>query len=152
MGFRTVAIARGKDKEALARKLGAHVYIDSKSDDVGAALKKLGGARIVLATATSGEAMGATLGGLSVDGRLIVLGAAMDPIQLAPGTLIGQRQGIVGWPSGTSIDSQDTMAFSAMTGVRPMTETFPLERAAEAYERMLSNQARFRVVLTTAPS
>lgn len=112
MGFRTVAIARGKDKEPLARKLGAHVYLDSKSDDVGAALRKLGGARIILATVTSGEAMAQALPGLGLDGRLVVLGAAMEPVPVSLGQFIGPRQGIVGWPSGTSIDSEDTMAFT----------------------------------------
>ena len=149
MGFRTVAIARGKDKEALAKKLGAQVYIDSKGEDVGASLQKLGGARAVLATVTSGEAMAQALPGLGTDGRLLIIGAAMDPMPVIPAYLIGQRQSVQGWPSGTSMDSQDTMAFSAMTGVRPMIEEFPLERANEAYQRMLSNDARFRVVLTT---
>ena len=149
MGFRTIAIARGKDKEALARQLGAHHYIDSQVGSVSEALRSVGGAKIILATATSSDAMAATLGGLSVDGRLIVLGADFKPMQLATAALIGRRSGIYGWPSGSSIDSEDTMRFSAMTGVRPMTETFPLEKAAEAYERMMSNKARFRVVLTT---
>jgi D-arabinose 1-dehydrogenase-like Zn-dependent alcohol dehydrogenase len=149
MGFRTIAIARGKDKEALARQLGAHHYIDSQAGDVSEALRSVGGAKIILATATSSDAMAATLGGLSVDGRLIVLGADFKPMQLVTAALIGRRSGIYGWPSGSSIDSEDTMRFSAMTGVRPMTETFPLEKAAEAYERMMSNKARFRVVLTT---
>jgi alcohol dehydrogenase/propanol-preferring alcohol dehydrogenase len=147
MGYRTVAIARGKDKEALARKLGAHAYIDSKSEDVGASLRKLGGARIVLATVTNSEAMAAVLPGLGTDGKLIVLGAAMEPIGLSMGSLIFRRQSLAGWPSGTAMDSQDTLAFSALTGVRPMIETFPLERAGDAYARMMSNQARFRVVL-----
>jgi alcohol dehydrogenase/propanol-preferring alcohol dehydrogenase len=150
MGFRTVAIARGKDKEPLARKLGAHGYIDSKGEDVGAALRKLGGARVVLATVTSGEAMAAVLPGLATDGKLVVLGAAMDPVGLTLAQLIFRRNAVVGWPSGSSIDSEDTLAFSALTGVRSMNETFPLERAADAYARMMSNQARFRVVLTTA--
>lgn len=149
MGFRTIAIARGKDKEPLARQLGAHHYIDSQAGDVSEALQKLGGAKIVLATATSAEAMAATIGGLSVDGRLIVLGADFKPMQLVTAGLIGRRSGIYGWPSGSSIDSEDTMRFSAMTGVRPMTETFPLEKAQEAYDRMMSNKARFRVVITT---
>lgn len=150
MGFRTIAIARGKDKEPLARQLGAHHYIDSEAGDVSEALQKLGGAKIVLATATSADAMAATMGGLSIDGRLIVLGADFKPMPLVSASLIGRRAGIYGWPSGSSIDSEDTMRFSAMTGVRPMTETFPLENATEAYERMMSNKARFRVVLTTA--
>ena len=149
MGFRTIAIARGKDKEPLARQLGAHHYIDSQAGDVAEALRNLGGARIVLATATNADAMAATIGGLSVDGRLIVLGADFKPMQLNGVALIGRRSGIYGWPSGSSIDSEDTMRFSAIAGVRPMTETFPLERAAEAYDRMMSNKARFRVVITT---
>lgn len=149
MGFRTIAIARGTDKEPLARQLGAHHYIDSQAVDVSEALQKLGGAKIVLATATSSEAMAATMGGLAIDGRLIVLGADFKPMQLVTVGLIGRRSGLYGWPSGTSIDSEDTLRFSAMTGIRPMTETFPLEKAAEAYDRMMSNKARFRAVLTT---
>jgi alcohol dehydrogenase/propanol-preferring alcohol dehydrogenase len=149
MGFRTIAIARGKDKEPLALQFGADQYIDSLASDVSEALKKLGGARIVLATATNAEAMVATMGGLALDGRLIVLGADFKPVPLVTATLIGRRAGICAWPSGSSIDSEDTMRFSARTGVRPMTETFPLERAGQAYERMMSNKARFRVVLTT---
>jgi len=150
MGFRTIAIARGRDKEALARQLGAHHYIDSQAGNVAEALQKLGGAKIVLATATNADAMAATIGGLSLDGRLIVLGADFKPMQLVTAGLIGRRSGIYGWPSGSSIDSEDTMRFSAMSGVRPMTETFPLEKATEAYEHMMSNKARFRVVLTVA--
>jgi D-arabinose 1-dehydrogenase-like Zn-dependent alcohol dehydrogenase len=147
MGFRTIAIARGTDKEALARQLGAHDYIDSQSGDVAEALQMLGGAKIVLATATNADAMAATIGGLSLDGRLIVLGADFKPMQLVTVGLVMRRSGIYGWPSGSSIDSEDTMRFSAMTGVRPMTETFPLEMANEAYEHMMSNKARFRVVI-----
>ena len=149
MGFKTVAIARGKDKEALARELGARHYIDSASIDPAAELTKFGSARVILATATSGKAMNAVLGGLGIDGKLVVLGAAMDKIEVDPLLLIGGRRSIAGWPSGTAIDSQDTLAFSALTGVRPMTEVFPLERAPEAYDRMMSGKARFRVVLTT---
>ncbi len=150
MGFRTVAIARGKDKEALAHELGAHHYIDSQSQDPAAELTRLGGASVVLATVTNGKAMGATLDGLGIDGKLIVLGGAQDPMEVPPASLIGGRRSIQGWPSGTSIDSEDTMAFSALTGVRSMNEIFPLERASEAYERMMSGAARFRVVLSTA--
>ncbi len=150
MGFRTVAIARGKDKEALARKLGAWQYIDSQSKDAAAELAKLGGAKVILATVTSGKAMSAVLGGLGVNGKLIIVGAAADPLEVPAGLLIGGRRSIVGWPSGTSVDSQDTLSFSVLTGVRAMTEVFPLERAAEAYERMMSGKARFRAVLTTA--
>lgn len=149
MGFRTVAIARGKDKEKLARELGAQHYIDSQAGSVGEQLNALGGAKIVLATVTNGEAMTAALEGLAVDGKLIIVGAAMEPLQVSSLAMIGGRRAIQGWPSGTSIDSEDTMRFSAMSGVRPMTEVFPLERATEAYERMMSNKARFRVVLTT---
>jgi alcohol dehydrogenase/propanol-preferring alcohol dehydrogenase len=149
MGFRTIAIARGKDKEPLARQLGAHDYIDSTSGDPAAALQQLGGAKIILATATSAQAMAAAIGGLALDGRLIVLGADFTPMPLNTAGLIGKRTGIYGWPSGPSIDSEDTMRFSAIAGVRPMTETFPLEKAPEAYDRMMSNRARFRVVITT---
>ncbi len=147
MGFRTVAIARGKDKEPLARELGAHVYIDSTAENVGRALAKLGGAKVVLATVTSGKAMAAVIPGLGIDGKLIVLGAAGDPLEISALALIGQRKSIQGWPSGTSADSQDTMNFSVMTGVRSRNEEFPLERAAEAYARMMSGEAKFRVVL-----
>src|SRR6266851_2636783 len=149
MGFTTVAIARGKDKEELARKLGARHYIDSQSQDPAAELTRLGGAKLILSTVTSGKAMTATIGGLGVGGKLIVLGAADEPLQVSALALIGARRSIAGWPSGRSIDSQDTMAFSALTGVRSMNELMPLERAAEAYDRMMSGKARFRVVLTT---
>ena len=149
MGFRPIAIARGKDKEPLAKQLGAQHYIDSAATDPAAELQKLGGARIILATATNAQAMSASIGGLSLDGRLIVLGADFTPMQLNTVSLIGKRSGLYGWPSGSSMDSEDTMKFSAMTGVRPMIETFPLEEAQEAYDRMMSNKARFRVVITT---
>jgi D-arabinose 1-dehydrogenase-like Zn-dependent alcohol dehydrogenase len=148
-GLRTVAVARGADKEALARQLGAAHYIDSQATDVAAELTRLGGAKVILATVTNGDAMTAALGGLGIDGKLIVLGAAMEPLAVPPLLLIGGRRSVQGWPSGTSIDSQDTLAFSVLTGVRAMIETFPLERAPEAYERMMSGKARFRVVLTT---
>jgi D-arabinose 1-dehydrogenase-like Zn-dependent alcohol dehydrogenase len=149
MGCHTVAIARGKDKEPLARKLGAHHYIDSNIQDVAAELTKLGGARVVLATVTNSQAMAATIGGLGVDGKLIIVGASAEPLEVPPLALILARRGIIGWPSGTSIDSEDTMAFSALAHIRPMIETMPLERAAEAYDRMMSGAARFRMVLTT---
>jgi len=149
MGFRTIAIARGKEKEPLALKLGASRYLDSETQDPAKELAALGGAKVVLATVTSGKAMTATLGGLAVNGKLIVLGAPDEPLQVPGVLLIGGRRSISGWPSGTSLDSQETMAFSHMAGVRPMTEIFPLERAAEAYERMMSGKAQFRVVLTT---
>ena len=149
MGFRTVAIARGADKEPLARRLGATDYVDSDSQNPAEELKKLGGATVILATATSGSAMTAALGGLAIGGTMIVVGAPADPLQVPAGLLIGGRRSIAGWPSGRSIDSQDTLRFSALTGVRSMNEVFPLERAAEAYDRMMSGQARFRVVLST---
>jgi D-arabinose 1-dehydrogenase-like Zn-dependent alcohol dehydrogenase len=149
MGFRTVAIARGADKEPLARRLGASHYIDSQTKNPADELLKLGGARIILATATSGKAFAAALGGLAIDGKMIIVGAAGDPMEVSAFQLIGGRRSIAGWPSGRSIDSQDTLRFSALTGVRSMNEIFPLERATEAYERMMSGKARFRVVLTT---
>jgi len=149
MGFDTVAIARGGDKEKLARQLGARVYIDSQAQDPAVELTKLGGARVVLATITNGAAMAATIGGLGVDGRLLVLGAPQDPLQVPAGLLIFGRRSVAGWASGTSSDSEDTMAFAAQTGVRSLNELFPLERATEGYARMMSGDARFRVVLTT---
>ena len=149
MGFKTVAIARGMDKEPLARKLGAWSYIDSKTQDPAVELLKLGGAKVVLATVTNGDAMSATLGGLGVNGKLIILGAAAEPLHVPGIALLLGRRSIVGWPSGTSIDSQDTLNFSLLTGVRAMSEVFPLERATEAYEHMMSGKARFRAVLTT---
>jgi D-arabinose 1-dehydrogenase-like Zn-dependent alcohol dehydrogenase len=149
MGFKTVAIARGSDKEALARELGAHHYIDSQTKDVVAELAKLGGAKVIVATVTNAEAMSATMGGLAVNGKLMVLGAPYEPLAVPALLLIGGRRSVAGWYSGTSIDSQDTLSFSTLSGVRAMTEVFPLERAAEAYDRMMSGKARFRVVLTT---
>lgn len=147
MGFKTVAIARGKDKEALAKQLGAHHYIDSESENPGEALQKLGGARVILATVTNGDAMNAALGGLGVNGVFIVLGAAPEPLKIGTVPLLTGRKSVLGWPSGTSIDSEDTMNFSALTGVRSMNEVYPLDKAPEAYERMLSGKAKFRVVL-----
>jgi D-arabinose 1-dehydrogenase-like Zn-dependent alcohol dehydrogenase len=148
MGFRTAAIARGKDKEPLAKQLGAVHYIDSQNSDPAEELNKLGGAKAVIATVTNGQAMSATIGGLAPRGRLLVLGAAEDLVQAPPLALIMGRRAIEGWYSGTSIDAQDTLEFSALSGVRSMNERYPLEKANEAYERMLSGKARFRVVLT----
>jgi alcohol dehydrogenase/propanol-preferring alcohol dehydrogenase len=148
MGFDTVAIARGSDKEPFVRRLGARLYIDSRAQDPAAELTRLGGARAILATATSGAAMTAAIGGLGVDGRLMVVGAPQDPLAVPAGLLIGGRRSIAGWASGRAIDSEDTMAFAVRTGVRSMNEPYPLDRAAEAYERMMSGDARFRVVLT----
>jgi len=148
MGFNTVAIARGLDKEPLARKLGANSYIDSHAQDPAKELLKLGGAKVVLATVTNGGAMSAVLGGLGVNGKLIILGAAAEPLQVPGIPLLMGRRSVLGWPSGSSIDSQDTLFFSAQTGVRSMNEVFPLARATEAYDHMMSGKARFRAVLT----
>jgi len=148
MGFRTVAIARGKDKEPLARQLGASHYIDSRAEDPAAALRALGGAAVVLATVTDGPAMSATVGGLGLRGTLMILGAPPS-LEISPFALIAGARAIRGWYSGTSIDSEDTLAFSVRSDVRSMNEVFPLERAAEGYARMMSGAARFRVVLTT---
>jgi len=150
MGFSTVAIARGKEKEPLARTLGARHYIDSSTQDVAEALGALGGAKVVLATVTSGKAMSAVLGGLAIDGKLIMVGVSEEPVEVPITPFIMGRRSVSGWPSGTAADSQDTLAFSALTGVRPMIEEYPLERAAEAYDRMIGGGARFRVVLKTS--
>jgi D-arabinose 1-dehydrogenase-like Zn-dependent alcohol dehydrogenase len=150
LGFRTVAIARGTDKADLAGKLGAHHFIDNSSEDVAAALNRLGGARAMLATVTDAEAMTAAIDGLAVRGRLIVVGVDSKPIQVSPLQLIGASRSIVGHVSGTSIDEEDTLAFSSLTSVRPMIETMPLASAAEAYARMMRGNARFRMVLTMA--
>ncbi len=149
MGFKTVAIARGKDKQALAKKLGAQHYIDAQAQDPAAELVKLGGARVILATVTNGKAMTAVLGGLGINGKAIILGAAHEPLEVPAILLISGRRSVVGWPSGSPVDSQDTMSFSALMGVRSMNEIFPLEHASGAYELMMSGKARFRVVLTT---
>ena len=146
MGFKTVAIARGKDKEPLAKKLGAIHYIDSQAQDPAAELNKLGGARVIIATVTNADAMTAVLGGLGANGVLMVIGAA-GPLSVNPILLINGRRSVKGWYSGTSIDSQDTLRFSALAGVQSMNEIFPLEQVTEAYERMMSGKARFRVVL-----
>ncbi len=148
MGYRTVAIGRGKDKEPLAVKLGASLYLDTDAVNVAKELASLGGASVILATAPDSKAMSALIDGLGVGGKLIAVGAAADPISVTPIQLIGQRRSIQGWPSGTARDSEDTLNFCALTGIRPMVETFPLEQAAAAYDRMVSGKARFRVVLT----
>jgi D-arabinose 1-dehydrogenase-like Zn-dependent alcohol dehydrogenase len=149
LGFETVAIARGTAKEELARKLGAHHYVDSTAGDPAEALQKLGGVELILSTVTSSDAMGAVFGGLRPNGKLLVVGASMEPIPVPAAMLIGGSKTIAGHASGTSIDSEDTLNFSVLSGVRPMIETVPLERAAEAYEKMLSGDARFRMVITT---
>lgn len=149
MGMEVVAISRGPGKAELARRLGAHHHIDSDATDAGRELAELGGAQVVLATAASGAAAADMLPGLAARGQLLVLGAADDPLQVLPPSLIMAATAIVGHPSGTSKDSEDALRFSSMTGVRPMIETAPLERAAEAYAAMMNNEARFRMVLTT---
>ena len=149
MGFHTIAIARGQDKGPLAKKLGAKHYIDSESQNAVAELEKLGGVKVMLSTVTSGKAVNAVLGGLGINGRLILVGNPDQPLEVPGRLLIAGRRSISGWPSGSPIDSQDTLGFAALSGVRPMTEVFPLERATDAYERMMSGKARFRVVLTT---
>jgi D-arabinose 1-dehydrogenase-like Zn-dependent alcohol dehydrogenase len=149
MGFKTVGIARGKDKEALARKLGAQIYIDSQSQDPAAELQKLGGAKVIVATVTNGQAMSAVQGGIAINGTLLVVGAA-DSLQLSPLVLITGQRSVKGWYSGTAKDSQDTLEFSVLSGVRSMNEVYPLDKVSEAYGRMSSGKARFRVVLTMA--
>jgi|SRR5271155_1370629 len=148
LGFKTVAIAHGEDKAPLARQLGAHHYIDNAAEDPSAALQRFGGAKAILATVTSGEAMSSVQGGLALNGTLMVIGA-VDSLAVDALNLLRGRRSVKGWYSGTSIDSQDTLAFSVLTGVRSINEVFPLERAAEGYQRMIDGQARFRVVLTT---
>jgi D-arabinose 1-dehydrogenase-like Zn-dependent alcohol dehydrogenase len=148
MGFQTVAIGRGKDKEALARKLGAHDYIDSGTGDVTTELQKLGGARVILATAPNAQAISGLVDGLSVNGKLLVPAAPAEPLTVSVWSLIMGRRSVAGWYSGTARDSQDTLEFSALTGVHPMIEKYSLSRVAEAYEQMHSGKARFRAVLT----
>lgn len=148
MGFETVALGRGKDKEALARKLGAHHYIDSGTSDAAAELQKLGGARVILATAPNAKAISALVEGLAVDGNLLVPAAASEPLTVSVMPLIMGRRSISGWYSGTARDSQDTLEFSALHGVHPMIEKYPLERVTDAFEQMHSGKVRFRVVLT----
>jgi D-arabinose 1-dehydrogenase-like Zn-dependent alcohol dehydrogenase len=147
MGFKTVAIARGADKGPLATKLGAHIYIDSTSQNPAAELTKLGGAKVILATVTDSKTMSSAVAGLGIDGKFVVVGASAEPVEVSPLLLIGPRRSIAGWPSGTAVDSEDTMKFSVLSSVRAMVETFPLAKAAEAYAHMMSGKARFRVVL-----
>jgi D-arabinose 1-dehydrogenase-like Zn-dependent alcohol dehydrogenase len=147
-GYKVAAVSRGVDNAALARKLGAHHYIDSQASNPAEELKKLGGARVILATAPSGKAMTALVDGLGTDGKMVVVGASMEPIQVTPIQLIGGRKSLQGWPAGTSADSEDTLNFAVLSGVRPMIEKFPLDRAHEAYDRMMSGKAEYRVVLT----
>ena len=149
MGFHTVAIARGEDKAPLARQLGAHRYIDTRAEDPAAALQKLGGAKVILATVTAGAAVNAVQAGLRPGGMLVLVGVP-EALDIQPVPLILGSRAVKGWYSGTSIDSQDTLAFSALTGVKSMNEIYPLSRVTEAYDRMMSGNARFRVVLTMA--
>ena len=149
MGFRTVAIARGADKQNLAHQLGAHHTINSKAQNVADELNKLGGAQVVLSTVTNSPAISAVIDGIKVGGKLIVVGVSAEPIEVSPFQLIGASRTVQGHASGASIDSEDTLDFSALANVRPMIETMPLERATEAYDRMFSGAARFRMVLTT---
>jgi D-arabinose 1-dehydrogenase-like Zn-dependent alcohol dehydrogenase len=148
MGFKTVAVGRGKDKAPLAKKLGAHQYIDSDAADAVAELQKLGGARVILATAPNAKAISALVDGLSPGGNLLVPAAPAEPLTVSMVPLINGRRSVAGWYSGTAKDSQDTLEFSALTGVRPMIEKYPLSRVTEAYEQMHSGKVRFRVVLT----
>src|SRR5271154_478239 len=147
-GYRVAAVGRGPANAALAKKLGAHLYIDSAATDPAVELQKLGGARVILATAPSSKAMSSLIDGLGMNGRMMVVGATMDPIEVTPIQLIFGMRNIQGWASGIPTDSEDTLKFAEMTGVRPMIEKFPLEKAAEAYARMMSGKAQFRVVLT----
>lgn len=150
MGFHTIAIGRSSHKEEeLMKKLGARQYIDNRLQNAVEELNKLGGAKVILATVPSGRAMADIIEGLSVNGKLIIIGASDEPIQAPPSVLILGRKSLIGWPAGTSMDSQDTLLFSVLSGVRSMNEIFPLERAAEAYDHMMSGKAKFRCVLTT---
>jgi len=147
MGFHTVALGRGRDKEQLARDLGAHVYIDTTVEDTGAALQRMGGARAILATSTSGEAMGPLVSGLAVRGKLILVGVPGDPIQLQAFPMVFGGRSVYGSLTGTPIDAEDALAFSVLENIRPMIEILPLEQAADAYARMMQGKARFRMVL-----
>src|SRR5882724_11408934 len=148
MGFRTVAIGRGGDKEPLAKKLGAHNYIDTAASEPAAALQALGGANVILATAPDSKAISALVDGLGPDGKLVIVGAGPEPLAITPLQLILSRRTVRGWPSGTAKDSEDTLQFGLLSAVRPMIERYPLEKAAEAYDQMISGRVRFRVVLT----
>ena len=147
-GYRVAAIGRGPENGALAKKLGAHVYIDSAATNAAAELQKLGGARVILATAPSSQAMSSLIDGLGANGRMMIVGATFDPIEVSPVQLIINRRDLQGWVAGIPADSEDALRFAEMTGVRPMIEKYPLAKAAEAYARMLSGKAEFRVVLT----
>ena len=147
-GYKVAAIGRGSESATLAKKLGASVYIDNKVTNAAEALQKLGGAQVILATAPNSKAMTEVIDGLAPNGNLMVIGVTADPIEVTPAQLVNGSKSIQGWASGTPADAQDTLRFAELTGVRPMIETYPLEKAAEAYARMMSGQAQFRVVLT----
>ncbi len=147
-GYKVAAIGRGSENAALAKKLGASVYIDSKATKAAEELQKLGGAQVILATAPNSKAMSELIDGLGPNGRLMVIGATFDPIEVTPAQLITGSRIIAGWAAGTPADCDDTLAFAELSGVRPMIETFPLEKASEGYARMMSGDAKFRVVLT----
>jgi D-arabinose 1-dehydrogenase-like Zn-dependent alcohol dehydrogenase len=147
-GYKVVAIGRGPENEALAKKLGANIYIDSKATKAAEELQKLGGARVILATAPSSKSMSELIDGLGANGKLVVIGAAFDPIEVSPIQLIQGMRTIQGWASGIPTDSEDTLRFAELTGVRPMIEKYPLEKANEGYARMMSGKAQFRAVLT----
>jgi len=147
-GYKVVAIGRGSEDASLAKKLGASIYIDTVATNAAQELQKLGGAQAILATAPSSKAMSELIDGLGPNGKLLVVGAAFDPIEVTPIQLINGSRSLQGWSSGTPADSDDTLQFAELSGVRPMIETYPLEKAAEAYARMLSGKAEFRVVLT----
>jgi D-arabinose 1-dehydrogenase-like Zn-dependent alcohol dehydrogenase len=147
-GYKVAAVSRGSENATLAKKLGAGVYIDSESTNAAEALQKLGGAQVILATAPSSKAMSELIDGLGPNGKLVVIGATIEPIEVTPMQLISGSRTIQGWAAGTPADSEDTLRFAEQTGVRPMIETYPLEKAGEAYARMMSGNAEFRVVLT----
>jgi len=147
-GYKVVAIGRGPGNASLAKKLGASAYIDSQATNAAAELQKLGGAKVILATAPSSKAMSSLVDGLGTNGKMMVVGATMEPIEVSPIQLIGARKSIQGWPSGIPTDTEDTLRFAELTGVRPMIEKFPLAKVNEAYARMISGKAEFRVVLT----
>ena len=148
-GYRTVAVARGQDKGPLAKQLGAHIYIDSTTQDPAKELQKLGGAAVILSTVTDAATLASAVAGLGPGGKLIVVGVPDKPFEVNAGALVLGRRTIAGWPSGTGMDSEDTLNFSVLSGIKPMIETYPLEQAEEAFNRMMSGKARFRVVLTT---
>src|SRR5437764_677943 len=147
-GYKVAAIGRGSENAALAKKLGASLYIDSKATNAAQELQKMGGAQVILATAPNSKAMSELIDGLGPNGKLMVIGATFDPIEVTPPQLIFGNRTIQGWAAGTPADSEDTLRFAELSGVRPMIETYPLEKAAEGYARMMSGNAQFRVVLT----